>query len=107
MRAGRKCLPRSRRGVCMHNRVTTVALMLGVIGLTARPASAQLMTKPQVANLIKNVETGVDEFRNYLKKRGDNASDAASATAGRRSRQATSNQKTKATAKKDALDDAL
>ena len=33
------------------------------------PASAQLMTKPQVANLIKNVENGVDEFRNYLEKR--------------------------------------
>jgi hypothetical protein len=51
----------------------------------------------------------VDEFRDYLEKRGENASDAASAagSSGRRSRQATSSQKTKATSKKDALDDAL
>jgi hypothetical protein len=93
----------------MHLRITTIALMFVFIGMTGRPVSAQLMTKPQVANLIKNVENGVDEFRNYLEKRGDNASDAASAAAasGRRSRQATSNQKAKATTKKDALDDAL
>ena len=89
--------------------LTTLALVLAFIGASPRPASAQLMTKPQVANLIKNVENGVDEFRNYLEKRGDNAKDAASATAasGRRSRQATSSQKSKATTKKDALDDAL
>jgi hypothetical protein len=93
----------------MHLRITTIALMIGFIGMAGRPVSAQLMTKPQVANLIKNVENGVDEFRNYLEKRGDNASDAASAAAasGRRSRQATSDQKAKATTKKDALDDAL
>jgi hypothetical protein len=46
----------------------TVAFALVLIGSTARPASAQLMTKPQVANLIKNVENGVDEFRDYLEK---------------------------------------
>jgi hypothetical protein len=51
----------------------------------------------------------VDEFRDYLDKRGDNASDAASAAAssGRNTRKASSSQKSKATAKKDALDDAL
>jgi hypothetical protein len=93
----------------MHLRITTIALMIGFIGMIGRPVSAQLMTKPQVANLIKNVENGVDEFRDYLEKRGENASEAASAAAasGRRSRQATSNQKAKATTKKDALDDAL
>ena len=93
----------------MHLRITTVVLVLGFIGMSGTPTSAQLMKKPQVANLIKNVENGVDEFRNYLEKHGDNASDAASAAAasGRRSRQATANQKNKATAKKDALDDAL
>ena len=91
----------------MYIRMTTVALALGLIGLTGRPASAQLMTKPQVANLIKNVENGVDEFRDYLDKRGEKASDAASASSGRRTRDATSSQKSKATAKKDALDDAL
>jgi len=93
----------------MYLHTTTIAFMLVLVGMTGRPVSAQLMTKPQVANLIKNVENGVDEFRNYLEKRADNASDAADAAAasGRRSRQATSNQKAKATSKKDALDDAL
>jgi parvulin-like peptidyl-prolyl isomerase len=93
----------------MHIRITTVALALGLIGLTGRAAPAQLMSKPQVANLIKNVENGVDEFRDYLDKRGENAGEAASAatSSGRRTRSASSSQKSKATAKKDALDDAL
>jgi hypothetical protein len=88
----------------------SVALALSLIGLTERPASAQLMAKAQVANLIANVENGVDQFRNYLEKRGDNARDAASTAqaSGRRKRQgATENQKAKSNSKKDALDDAL
>ena len=55
-----------------------------------------MMAKAQVANLISKVENGVDEFRNYLEKRGDNARDAASTAqaSGRRKRQpATENQK--------------
>jgi hypothetical protein len=90
--------------------LTTVVLMLAFIGAIGQPASAQLMTKPQVANLIKNVENGVDEFRDYLEKRGENARDASSTAqaSGRRKRQgATENQKSKANTKKDALDDAL
>ena len=55
-----------------------VALVVASIGLTERPASAQLMPKAQVANLIAKVENGVDQFRDYLEKRGDNARDAAS-----------------------------
>ena len=69
-----------------------------------------MMAKAQVANLITKVENGVDEFRDYLEKRGDNARDAASTAqaSGRRKRQgATENQKAKASSKKDALDDAL
>ena len=88
----------------------SVALALSLIGLTERPASAQLMAKAQVAKLIANVENGVDQFRNYLEKRGDNARDAASTAqaSGRRKRQgATENQKAKSNSKKDALDDAL
>ena len=90
--------------------LTAVAVVLGLIGVTGGPASAQLMTKPQVANLIKNVENGVDEFRNYLDKRGDNASSAASTAQaqGKTSRKkATDSQKASASTKKDALDDAL
>ena len=86
----------------------TVALVL-TINAVARQAIAQPMPKAQVANLISRVENGVDEFRNYLEKRGENARDANSAaqSSGRRRQGASENQKAKANAKKDALDDAL
>src|SRR3979490_32400 len=90
--------------------LTTVALGLALIGLTARPVSAQLMPKAQVANLIAKVENGVDEFRTYLQKRGDNARDTASAAqaSGRRTRQgASESQRATTSNKKDALEDAL
>ena len=86
-----------------------LALSLSMIGLTNRPASAQMMAKAQVANLIAKVENGVDEFRNYLEKRGENAREASSTaqTSGRNKRQATESQKSNASNKKDALDNAL
>jgi len=95
----------------MHGTTLTAwALVLGSIGLMGRPASAQLMAKAQVANLIVKVENGVDEFRNYLEKRGDNAKDAGSAAQAQGKaprKKATDTQKAKASNKKDALDDAL
>jgi hypothetical protein len=98
----------------MHMHRTTLtavaaALSVFVIGLTGRPASAQMMAKAQVANLIAKVENGVDEFKNYLEKRGDNAREASSTAqaTGRKKRQATESQKASAGSKKDALDDAL
>ena len=96
----------------MHRTMLTAvaaALSLLAIGLTDRPASAQIMPKAQVANLITKVENGVDEFRNYLEKRGDNARDASSTaqSTGRKKRQATESQKANASSRKDALDDAL
>ena len=90
--------------------LTSVALALSLIGLTETSAFAQVMAKAQVANLIAKVENGVDEFRDYLEKRGDNARDASStaqASGGRKRQGATENQKAKASSKKDALDDAL
>jgi hypothetical protein len=84
----------------MHMHRTTLtavaaALSLLVIGLTDRPASAQMMAKAQVVNLIARVENGVDEFRNYPEKRGDNAREASSTAqaTGRKKRQATESQK--------------
>jgi hypothetical protein len=73
------------------------------------------MTKPQVGSLIAKVENGVDEFRDYLKRRGENAQSNASAAASnqqgqtRRARRGTptDSQKATAQAKKDDLDDAL
>ena len=82
---------------------------LALIGPAASRAAAQPMAKAQVASLITRVENGVDEFRNYLEKRGENASNAASTAqgSGRRKGQATDSQKAKANTKKDALDEAL
>jgi hypothetical protein len=95
----------------MHRAIfATLALMLVLCGPAAKPASAQVMPKAQVANLIMKVENGVDEFRKYLDRREENASDAAGAAkaSGRRSRpEATESQKARASAKKDKLDDAL
>jgi hypothetical protein len=90
--------------------IVTLCVVLVVIGLSASRATAQPMAKAQVANLITKVENGVDEFRNYLEKRGENAGDAKSTaqSSGRRKGQgATESQKAKASGKKDALDDAL
>ena len=83
--------------------------------LTVGTAPGQMMAKAQVANLIAKVENGVDEFRDYLNRRGENARDNASAAGStqqgqaRRARRgtATESQKAAASAKKDDLDDAL
>src|SRR4051812_9785977 len=89
----------------------TLLPMIVLAGLTSESAHAQMMAKPQVANLIVKVENGVDEFRDYLKRRGDNARNTASTpqAQSRRSRRggATDTQKANADAKKDDLDDAL
>jgi hypothetical protein len=72
--------------------------------------SGQVMAKTQVADLIVKVENGVDEFRKYLDRRGEDAKDAGdnAKTKGSRSRQgASDSQKAKASDKKDKLDDAL
>jgi hypothetical protein len=74
-------------------------------------AKAQPMTKPQVANVIAKVENGVDQFRDYLKKRGDNAASAAASpqAQGRRAKRGSASDSTKAAANntKDELDNAL
>ena len=95
----------------MHrSTVVTLCVVLTVGGVAARDASAQPMAKAQVANLITKVENGVDEFRNYLEKRGDSAKETASTAQaqGKTSRRKpTDTQKAKASTKKDELDDAL
>lgn len=73
--------------------------------------SAQPMTKAIVGEKIRQVENGVDEFRNYLEQRGENARSAASSAQGQgrqgRRRTATESQKAAASARKDELEDAL
>ena len=81
------------------------AQMLVFGGVAAAIAAAQAMSKPQVANLIAKVENGVDDFRDYLKQRGENAS-GAQAPKGK-GRRAAGSQTATAQGRKDELDDAL
>jgi hypothetical protein len=93
------------------NRVRTYALALAMaaqlLGLPPSTLAQAPMTKARVADLIVKVENGVDDFRKYLDKRGENAQAANPSAGKRRSRSATESQKTTAAAKKDDLDDAL
>jgi len=93
----------------IRNKSVLAAIILG--GLAVGAGSAQVMAKGQVANLIVKVENGVDEFRDYLKRRGDNARDQAETPQAQSRRakrgQATDSQKATAESKKDDLDDAL
>ena len=91
---------------------TPVRLMLLVAALVmtaARSTPAQApITKAHVADQIVKVENGVDEFRNYLERRGENAQTANNSSAAKkRGRTATESQKANAKVKKDDLDDAL
>lgn len=83
-------------------------LVAALVVMTAASPSAQTLVKAQVAERIVRVENGVDEFKKYLERRGENAKTAADASAGkRRGRTATQSQKEKAEVRKDELDDAL
>src|SRR3982750_4277037 len=89
----------------------TLVRLIALVGFTVSTGGAQPMAKAQVANLIVKVENGVDEFRDYLKRRGENARTAASTpqTQSRRAKRGTPTESTKAAAQggKDELDDAL
>lgn len=84
-------------------------LVLPLMAVAAPFLSAQTsIPKPRVADLISKVENGVDDFRKYLEKRGENAQTAASTPAGkRRTQSATPARKANAEGRKDELDDAL
>jgi hypothetical protein len=89
---------------------TQALLLLAPLSLlTPAAASAQgPVTKAHVADRIVKVENGVDDFRKYLDKRGENAKSATTSQAGKkRTRTATQSQKATAEAKKDDLDEAL
>ena len=87
--------------------------LIGTFG--AELANAQTFTKPQVADRIRKVEDGVDEFRKYLDTRGDDARSKAqsaqnSGTTTRRRQANPSNAQSRqdqANQTKDDLEDAL
>ena len=82
-----------------------------VATFSARLASAQGFTKPQVADRIRKVEDGVDEFRKYLDTRGDDARSKAQSTQNSgtttRRRQTSASRQDQAKQTKDDLEDAL
>jgi hypothetical protein len=88
-------------------RAGAILTCLGVSGV----ASAQVsFTKAQVADRIRKVEDGVDEFRKWSENKAEQGKNQAQATkeSGRtRGRTATESQKSVAREKKDELNDAL
>ena len=106
-------------------KIGVTALYSWAIFAVSVPIAAQTMTKGLVAEKILRVEDGVDEFRDYLERRGDNARDASSTAqqsgrtstaqqngraSGRRGTANTNNtdaRKATAQSGKDELDDAL
>jgi hypothetical protein len=87
--------------------VGTALVSLALCGV----ALAQVVfTKAQVADRIRKVEDGVDEFRKWAEKRGEqgqNTAQAAKSSGRARGKTATESQKAVAREKKDELDEAL
>ena len=94
----------------MLNKRVYVGVVLGCLFVSGIALSQGVFTKTQVADRIRKVEDGVDEFRNWAEKRAEQGKSKAEATkdTGRtRDRKATEPQKEVAREKKDELDDAL
>jgi hypothetical protein len=97
----------------MNLRNISAAALCCAIFAVSIPIAAQTMTKALVGEKIRQVENGVDEFRNYLDRRGDNAKNAPAAAqqngraSSRRSTANTDARKAAAQTGKDELDDAL
>ena len=92
----------------------TKRILVGAVLACLVPGGVALaqavFTKPQVADRIRKVEDGVDEFRKWAENRAENGqstAQAAKATGRTRGRTATESQKAVAHEKKDELDDAL
>jgi hypothetical protein len=106
---GNSVVDAKQRGM-LADKWRSLALLSAVV-LFAPGLGAQPLTKAVVGEKIRQVENGVDEFRNYLNQRGDNARSAASSPQGQarqgKRRTATESQQAAATARKDELDDAL
>lgn len=99
-----------------RHRVLRVAFVVSalVLIITASAIAQLNFSKAQVADRIRKVEDGVDEFRKYLENRGDNARQnaqtAQNSGATRRGRTNSTNadsRQQRARQTKDELDDAL
>ena len=87
-----------------------VGAILGCLGVGGIVSAQAVFTKGQVADRIKKVEDGVDEFRKWAENRaeqGQSGAQTAKASGRTRGRTATESQKDVAKDKKDELDNAL
>jgi tetrahydromethanopterin S-methyltransferase subunit B len=95
----------------MKIRSTLIAATVACIALSALTLAQVAFTKVQVADRIRKVEDGVDEFRKWSEKRveqGQTAKGAQTGSATRgRGNNATESQKEVANERKDELDDSL
>ena len=95
----------------MKIRPTLIAGTVACLALSGIALAQVAFTKVQVADRIRKVEDGVDEFRKWSEKRveqGQTAKGTQTAPATRgRGKKATESQKAVANEKKDELDDAL
>ena len=95
----------------MTRNIAVGALLL-TLAVAGTGAAQGAFTKPQVADRIRKVEDGVDEFRKWAENRGEQGRDQAQSgqASGRtrgKTKPATESQKDNARDKKDELDDAL
>jgi hypothetical protein len=112
MKRENKCHRCVVRGV--GRRLIIVIPTIALIVVATATAQVGAFTKAQVADRIRKVEDGVDEFRKYLETRGDNARDNAQAAQNSgKARRGTVNsdnagsRQQRARQTKDELDDAL
>ena len=91
-------------------KIGATALCCCAILAVSIPIAAQTMTKALVAEKIRRVEDGVDEFRKWAENRAEHGKDTAQnakASGRTRGKTATESQKSAAREKTDELDDAL
>jgi hypothetical protein len=97
------------RSLMMKKKVVAGAMFV-CLALSAVAYAQVVFTKAQVADRIRKVEDGVDEFRKWAENRaeqGKSTAQAAKASGRTRGRTATESQKAVANETKDELDDAL
>jgi hypothetical protein len=91
----------------MKIRPTLIAGTLACIALSGMALAQVAFTKVQVADRIRKVEDGVDEFRKWSEKRVEQGTTPAAASGRARGKTATESQKNAAREKTDDLEDAL
>jgi chaperonin cofactor prefoldin len=94
----------------MMDKKVVAGAMFVCMAVSALAYAQVVFTKTQVADRIRKVEDGVDEFRKWSENRaeqGNNTAQAAKSSGRARGRTATESQKEVANEKKDDLDNAL